>query len=87
VKENQRCDDRNQEKSGHGQVSGDATQTNEFHFLSLRLIFLHQRESRPLADIPRTRITESITTRTVLLSPPAGQRDRLAKWCQALADD
>jgi hypothetical protein len=32
VKENQRCDDRNQEKSGHGQVSGDAAQTSEFHF-------------------------------------------------------
>jgi hypothetical protein len=72
VKENQRCDDRNQEKSGYGQVSGDAAQTSKFHFSSLRLVFPHRRESRPLANIPRARITESIATRTVLLSPPTG---------------
>jgi hypothetical protein len=32
VKEDQRCDDRNQEKSRHGQVSGDDAQTSKFHF-------------------------------------------------------
>jgi hypothetical protein len=39
VKENQRCDDRNQEKSGQGQVSSNAAQASEFHFSSLRLAF------------------------------------------------